>query len=84
MRRASLSLTNNIAEGHGRFHYQENIQNLRQTRGSLEELIDELNVCIDEQYFDEEFINHLKKEAYDLLNRINGYILYLKKQKDEN
>lgn len=25
MRRASTSLTNNIAEGHGRFHYQENI-----------------------------------------------------------
>ena len=32
MRRASLSLTNCIAEGHGRFHYQENIQFLRQSR----------------------------------------------------
>ncbi|MDD5326916.1 MAG: four helix bundle protein [Phycisphaerae bacterium] len=39
MRRAAVSLTNNIAEGHGRFHYQENIQFLRQSRGSLEELI---------------------------------------------
>ncbi|MBI3194886.1 MAG: four helix bundle protein [Ignavibacteriae bacterium] len=84
MRRASLSLTNNIAEGHGRFHYQENIQYLRQTRGSLEELIDDLNVCIDEQYFDTEFIDNLKKEAYELLKRINGYISYLKKRKDEN
>lgn len=36
MRRASVSLTNCIAEGHGRFHYQENIQFLRQSRGSLE------------------------------------------------
>ena len=26
MRRASLSLTNNIAEGHGRYHFQENLQ----------------------------------------------------------
>ncbi|MBI3189321.1 MAG: four helix bundle protein [Ignavibacteriales bacterium] len=67
MRRASLSLTNNIAEGHGRFHYQENIQYLRQTRGSLEE-----------------FIDNLKKEAYELLKRINGYISYLKKRKDDN
>ena len=35
MRRAATSLTNNIAEGHGRFHYQENIQFCRQARGSL-------------------------------------------------
>ena len=26
MRRAKLSVTNNIAEGFGRYHYQENIQ----------------------------------------------------------
>lgn len=44
MRRASTSLTNNIAEGHGRFSYQENIQFVRQSRGSLEELIDDLNI----------------------------------------
>jgi len=29
MRRASVSLTNCIAEGHGRYHYQETIQFLR-------------------------------------------------------
>ena len=44
MRRAALSLTNNIAEGHGRYHYQENMQFLRQSRGSLEEIIDDLNL----------------------------------------
>jgi four helix bundle protein len=26
MRRAALYLTNNIAEGHGRYHFQENIR----------------------------------------------------------
>lgn len=41
MRRAKLSLTNNIAEGYGRFHYKENIQFCRQSRGSLFELIDD-------------------------------------------
>jgi four helix bundle protein len=49
MRRAALSLTNNIAEGHGRFFYQENIQFCRISRGSLMELIDDLNTCIDEK-----------------------------------
>jgi four helix bundle protein len=33
MRRAAISLTNNIADGHGRFHYQESIQFFRHQEG---------------------------------------------------
>jgi len=32
--RASRSITANIAEGHGRFHFQENIQFVRMARAS--------------------------------------------------
>ena len=81
MRKAAVSLTNNIAEGHGRYHYQENIQFLRQSRGSLEELLDDLNVCIDENYAAKDYIEGLKQEGYDLLKKINGYIKYLKDRK---
>ena len=42
MKRAARSTTQNIAEGFGRFHYQENIQFCRHSRGSLHELIDQL------------------------------------------
>ena len=42
MRRAALSLTNNIAEGHGRFDFLEQIKFMLQARGSLEELLDDL------------------------------------------
>lgn len=83
IRRAAISLTNNIAEGHGRFHFQENIQFLRQSRGSLEELIDDINVCFDEKYSTENYLTELKIEGYDLLKKINGYIKYLKKCKTE-
>jgi four helix bundle protein len=48
--RAAVSLTNNLAEGHGRHHYLDQLQFLLHARGSLEELIDELNVCLDEKY----------------------------------
>jgi four helix bundle protein len=75
MRRAATSLTNNIAEGHGRF--------LRQARGSLEELLDDLNICIDERYFTEGEINPLKSEGYELLHRINSYIAYLRNRKSD-
>ena len=83
MRRAAVSLTNCIAEGHGRFHYQENIQFLRQSRGSLEELIDDLNVCIDEEYADKDILNELKEQGYVALKKLNGYIKYLQKCKNQ-
>ena len=81
MRRAALSITNNIAEGHGRFHYQENIQYLRQARGSLEEVLDDINVCLDENYAKPESLEQLKDQGYELLKAINSYVSYLRKQK---
>jgi four helix bundle protein len=81
MRRAATSLTNNIAKGHGRFHYQENIQFLRISRGSLEELLDDLNICTDEGYFPDADIQLLKSEGHRFLHRINGYVVYLRKCK---
>ena len=81
MRRAATSLTNNIAEGHGRYHYQENIQFLRQARGSLEEIIDDIIICLDESYAPEAELKALKAEGYDLLHRLNGYIAYLRNRK---
>jgi len=84
MRRASTSLTNNIAEGHGRFHYQENIQFCRQSRGSLAELMDDINICLDENYFSESYLNELKDDALVLLKSLNGYIAYLRRRKQED
>ena len=84
MRRAALSLTNNLAEGHGRYHFQENIQFCRVSRGSIMELIDDLNVCIDEQYFPQNYLMELKKEGYRINKMLNGYIAYLKKRKGED
>jgi four helix bundle protein len=83
MRRAAVSLTNNISEGHGRYHYQENIQFLRQSRGSLQELLDDLNVCSDEDYIDIDNIENVKQEGYILLKKLNGYIKYLRNKKNE-
>ncbi len=60
VRRAALSLTNNIAEGHGRYHFLDQIKFMLQSRGSLEELIDDLNVCEDEQYLPVDEIASLK------------------------
>ena len=84
MRRAALSLTNNIGEGHGRYHFQENTQFCRISRGYLMELIDDLNVCIDGGYFPLAYIEEFKTEGYTVNKMLNGYIAYLKKRKNQH
>ncbi len=83
MRRAAVSVTNNIAEGHGRFHFQESIQFFRYSRGSVQELMDDLNVCLDERYEIEQRILELKAEAIEILKMLNGYIAFLRRSKDK-
>ena len=78
VRRAAVSLTNNIAEGHGRFHFLEQIKFMLQSCGSLEELMDDLNICADEQYLANEDIEKLKHEAWRVHKLINGYIRFLR------
>jgi four helix bundle protein len=80
IRRAALSLTNNIAEGHGRYHYLDQIKFTLHSRGSLEELIDDLNVCEDEQYLPVEEIASLKEDAWRVRKLIDGYVRYLRQQ----
>ena len=81
--RSSRSVTANIAEGHGRFHYQENIQFCRTARGSLLETFDHLTVALDENYIQENVFSELVFKYEELTKMINGYITYLKKRKAE-
>jgi len=80
IRRAAVSLTNNIAEGHGRYHYLDQIKFTLQSRGSLEELVDDLNVCEDEQYLADKQIIALKEQGWRVRQLIDGYIRYLRQQ----
>jgi four helix bundle protein len=78
IRRAAVSLTNNVAEGHGRFHFLEQIKFVLQARGSLEGLLDDLNVCEDEAYLAAQESETLKQEGWRVHKLINGYIRFLR------
>ncbi len=80
VRRAAVSLTNNIAEGHGRFHYPDQIRFILHSRGSLEELVDDLNVCLDEKYLGSDEVAKLKERSRGVLILINGYLRHLRSQ----
>ena len=83
MRRASLSVTNNIAEGHGSWGYRHNISYVRRSRGSMTELLDDLNACEDEGYFEKGPLDDLRSDAEEVMRLINGYISYLTRKLSE-
>ena len=77
IRKACVSTTANISEGHSRYHYQEGIQFYRIARASLYELKDHLI-----SYFDLSFINiEVMNEGEQLLEEakktLNGYINFV-------
>jgi len=83
MRRAAISIHSNIAEGYGRYNFQENIQFCRVARGSLMEIIDQLYVALDEKYTNQETFDILYKKGRDVERTINGYIGFIKNQQQK-
>jgi four helix bundle protein len=81
IRRAAVSLTNNIAEGHGRYHYLEQLRFCLNARGSLEELIDDLNVCKDESYLRTDEVDSLKQQGWRVHQVLAGYMRWLCERK---
>ena len=81
--RASRSITANIAEGHGRYHYQENIQFCRIARGSLSECLDHLICAYDCGFITKESWVEYKNQIDQIKKILNGYIAFLKRKKNE-
>lgn len=82
MVRASRSITANIAEGYGRYHYQDNIRFCRQSRGSLLELLDHLEVALECGYVTPEERAKVNQSGEQLLALLNGYIKFLSTKKN--
>ena len=80
MKRAARSTTQNIAEGFGRFHYKENMQFCRVSRGSLYELIDDLITSIDEGFINKEDYELGRTKISNAMALLNGYINYLNRK----
>ena len=78
IRDAAISITANIAEGGGRYHYQEEIQFCRIARGSLNEVIDHLYTALDAEYITKDRFTNLYNKARETEKVLNGYLSYLK------
>lgn len=79
--RSSRSITANIAEGYGRYHYLENIKFCTYSRGSLDETKDHLTVALDEEFITEKQFEVYENKITEIKQLINGYIRFLRTQK---
>ncbi len=78
--RSSKSIGNNIAEGHGRFHYADSSKFLINARGSAAETIDHLIIALDHNFISNEIFEKFRSQCEESMKLINGYINYLRQQ----
>ena len=77
IKRAVISISANIAEGYGRYSFQENIQFCRIARGSVNEVLDQLYTALDENYINQGEFDLLYQDGRNIEYAINGYIKFL-------
>ncbi len=81
LRRASVSIAANIAEGYGRFYYQDNVHFCYMARGSLDEVLSHLTFAHEMSFISKELYRNFADEGDEIDKMLNGYISYLKKSK---
>ena len=79
--RAARGTTATIAEGYGRFHYQESIQYCRSSRGSAYEVLDHFITAVDEGLLDPASLQRCRELVEKAVKLLNGYIRYLETRK---
>jgi four helix bundle protein len=81
LRRAAQSIPANIAEGHGRYYFQDCAHFVYIARGSLEETYSHLSFARQMEYISTETFSKLQDDISELQKLINGFIYYLKQSK---
>ena len=80
IRRASVSIMSNIAEGFSRQTNKEFIQFLYVARGSASEVQSQLYVALDLKYISEIEFKRVYELSEEVIKLISGFIRYLKRK----
>ena len=79
VRRSAASVTLNIAEGYGRYHYLDSLRFYYIARGSLTETLSAFVSCEAIGYLSPAELIPLRQLAHSALRSLNGYIRYVRK-----
>jgi four helix bundle protein len=83
IRKTLISITANIAEGYGRYHFKKGIQFYRVSRASLYELKDHLITCYDLNYIKRQLLVLGIKKIEKTKITLNGYIFFTRQERHE-
>ncbi|MBP2832402.1 four helix bundle protein [Aquimarina sp. U1-2] len=83
MRRCSISIPSNIAEGCGRKTSSDTIRFLHISRGSLYELETQVYLAVDQNYVTDRKNQELRTQIKKCKMLLNGFINYYKTRKDD-
>jgi four helix bundle protein len=78
MRRCSVSVPSNIAEGCGRYHDKETLHFVYIARGTLYELETQVFISQDQNYVNQEQSRFIQSEIISCKKLLNGFIKFLK------
>lgn len=80
LKRAALSIMNNIAEGFGRYSRKEFVRFLEISQASALEVRSMLYILLDRNYIKQKDFEKLLNETLSITNQVNGLIRYLNKK----
>ena len=81
LKRAAQSIPANIAEGHGSYHFLDNVRFCYISRGSLTEVQSHMALALDLGYLPDEIYKKMTSHAETIGKQLNNYIAYLKRSK---
>ncbi|MFT5633498.1 MAG: four helix bundle protein [Rubritalea sp.] len=84
IKRSARSITANISEGYGRFHYMDNSKFCGIARGSLYETLEHTITAHDEQLITDELLQESRTLFNNAIAPLNGYINYLFRAADKS
>jgi len=84
IKRSARSITANIAEGYGRFHYMDNSRFCGISRGSMYETLEHTITANDEQIISNELLSESRSLFDKAIAPLNGYINYLYRAADKS